>query len=184
MLFRSAISVGAGVAETPPAPVWTFGPEAAPAARPVGGSIEAWYVANHVRYTYDRATNTYPRWVSPGVKQIDASTGKRVAPTNVVIMLMRFGPLDDAHPKKGRLEADLVGSGKAWVATNGHTVIARWIKPSLTEPTRFVDAAGKPIALTPGQTFVQVMPLGSHIVIADGFAPERWPPRSVAQQPF
>ena len=170
-LRQMANGVGARSGTTPPAPAWTFGPEAAYEDRPTGGSIETWYAANHIRYTYDRATNTYPRWVSPGVKQVDASTGKRVAPKNVVIMVVRFGALNDSHPEKGRLEADFIGSGKAWVATNGRTVAARWVKTSITAPTRFVDAKGKPITLTPGQTFVQVMPTGAYIAIADGKPP-------------
>jgi len=175
-LRQMANGVGARAGDAPAAPAWTFGPEAAYEDRPTGGSIEAWYTANHVRYTYDRATNTYPRWVSPGVKQVDASTGKRVAPKNVVIMVVRFGALNDAHPEKLRLEADFIGSGKAWVAANGRTIAARWVKPSILVPTRFVDAKGKPIALAPGQTFVQVMPVGAHIAIADGTPPVRQVP--------
>ncbi len=105
------------------------------------------------------------------MRQVDASTGKRVAPGNVVIMFVRFGALNDGNPDKGRLEADFIGSGKAYVATNGRTVAARWVKPSLTAPTRFLDANGRSIALTPGQTFIQVMPVGSHVVIADGKVP-------------
>ena len=32
-----------------------------------------------------------------------------------------------------------------------------WKKPSLTSPTRFYDNSGRPVTLTVGQTFVQVM---------------------------
>ena len=41
------------------------------------------------------------------------STGKRVAPKNVVILRMAFGPLNDGHPEKQRLEAENVGKGVA-----------------------------------------------------------------------
>jgi hypothetical protein len=166
-----ANTVGAASAGRPQGPAWTFSLAAPYKDRPTGGVIEADYFANHIRYTYDRATNTYPRWVSPGVKQVDAATGKRVAPTNVVVMFVRFGPLSDSHPEKGRLEAAFVGSGKAFVATNGRTVSARWVKSSITGPTRFLDAKGRPIALTPGQTFVQVMPVGARVKITPGSAP-------------
>ena len=170
-LRQLADRVGAGPAAAPPPPAWRFRPAAALADRPTGGSIEAWYLANHIRYTYDRTTNTWPRWVSPGVAQVDASTGRRVAPTNVVIMFVQFGPLNDSHPDKGRLEAEFIGSGKAIVAINGRSVSARWTKTSLTSPTMFTDTTGRPIALTPGQTFVQVMPVGAHVVIAHGSTP-------------
>jgi hypothetical protein len=179
-LRQMATGVGARSAATPPAPAWTFRTEAPFERRPVGGSIEVTYLANHIRYTYDRPTNTYPRWVSPGVKQVDASTGRRVAPKNVVVMFVRFGLLNDAHPEKGRLEAEFIGSGRAYVATNGRTVTARWIKTSMTAPTRFVDSRGNPIALTPGQTFIQVMPVGSPVVIADG----KPAPRPLSSGPY
>jgi hypothetical protein len=176
--------VGATGTPEPQAPAWTFGREAAYADRPIGGGIEADYLANHIHYTYDRATNTYLRSVSPGIAQVDAATGKRVAPKNVVIMFVHFGPLNDSHPEKGRLEADFVGSGKAFVATNGRTVSARWVKSTIAGPTRFLDVRGRPIALTPGQTFVQVMPAGARVALTAGKAPQKpapvrrgWRPR-------
>ena len=109
--------------------------------------------------------------MSSGQPQIDADTGKRVAPKNVVIMFMQFGPLNDGHPAKGRLEAKIIGSGPAYVATNGRTIAGRWIKKTIDGPTRFVDKAGHDIPLTVGQTFVQVMPVGAPYVIADGKLP-------------
>jgi hypothetical protein len=45
----------------------------------------------------------------------------------------------------------------------------------MTGPTRFFDAAGKPVTLTVGQTFIQVMPRGSKITIDDGSVPEYTP---------
>src|SRR5207248_3043595 len=64
---------------------------------------------------------------------------------------------NDGHPQKHRLEAKVVGSGIAWIATNGHTIRGTWRKRSLTAPSVFYDAAGRPVTLTAGQTFVQVM---------------------------
>ena len=95
-------------------------------------------------------------------KQIDRADGKQVAPKNVVVMLMSFGPLNDGSNKQ-RLEADVIGSGTAWIATNGHTIKGTWRKTGMTKPTRFFDADGKPVTLTVGQTFVQVMPKGSKV---------------------
>ena len=95
-------------------------------------------------------------------------------------MFVHFGPLNDSHPEKLRLEADFVGSGKAYVATNGRTISARWDKASVTAPTRFFDAKGRPIALTVGQTFVQVLPTGSCVTIRDGKVPPKPVPPSSA----
>ena len=118
--------------------------------------------------------------------QTDASTGLRVAPSNVVVMLMSFAPLNDGHPNKHRLEAKVVGSGKAWISTNGRTIQGTWTKASLTAPTQFFDAAGEAVTLTVGQTFIQVMPLGSNITIRDGSEtpPAPSPVGSQAPSPF
>ena len=45
----------------------------------------------------------------------------------------------------------------------------------MTDPTRFYDAKGKPVTLTVGQTFIQVMPRGSKITIKAGKVPKYIP---------
>jgi hypothetical protein len=167
-LRKLAKVVGAKDPAQPPAPVWSFAPDAPFGNRPVGGTIDVGYSASHIHYDYDRATNSYLRGVTLEPKEIDAATGKRVAPKNVVVMLVHFGPLNDGHPSKMRLEADLIGKGTAWIATNGRTIKGTWRKDAITKPTRFFDAAGKPVTLTVGQTFIQVLPTGSKVTIKDG----------------
>ena len=157
-----------GATAPPPKPAWLFRPDAPLEARPQGGRIEVDYLANKVIYRYDRATNTYRRFVSGGVRQVDAGTNQQVAPKNVVIMRVVFGPLNDAHPEKHRLEAQVTGSGTAWIATNGKTIKGTWRKKSITSPTRFYDKAGRQVRLTVGQTFVQVMKTTDLVSIQDG----------------
>jgi hypothetical protein len=152
-------------------PVWQFAPDAPLEARPVGGKISFAYSTSAIRYDYDRNTNSYFRTVSVEGKQKDAATKKRVAPKNVVVMLMSFGPLNDGHPKKHRLEAKVVGSGVAWIATNGKTIKGTWRKKSLSAPTKFYNAAGVEVTLTAGQTFVNVMPTGTLVKITKGAPP-------------
>ena len=166
LLRKMAARIGAKDELLPAA--WQFAPDAPLEARPYGGLIRVVYPANTITYRYDRVTNTYPRTVTGEPAQTDASTGQRVAPSNVVVMLMSFAPLNDGHPDKHRLEATVVGSGKAWISTNGRTIQGTWKKDSLTGPTQFFDAAGNPVTLTVGQTFIQVMPLGSKVTIQDG----------------
>ncbi len=153
---------------------WRFGPDASPADRPDGGRISVSYAWNDITYRYDRKTNTYKRSVSGSKMQIDQADGKQVAPKNVVVMLMSFGPLNDGSNKQ-RLEAQVIGSGTAWIATNGHTIKGTWRKTGMTKPTRFYDADGNAVTLTVGQTFIQVLPKGSKIVIKDGKVPAASP---------
>ncbi len=148
---------------------WQFARDAVLGYRPVGGRIDVQYGDNnHIRYTYDRVTNTYRRAVTDEKRQIDAANKAAIAPKNVIVMVMHFGPLNDGHPQKHRLEADVVGSGKAWISTNGVTIAGTWKKTSLTSPTRFYDVSGKPVVLTVGQTFVQVMKTTDIITFTPG----------------
>jgi hypothetical protein len=153
------------------APAWSFRPDAPLAQRPLGGGISTAYGWNRIRYAYDRASNTYVRSVTGASPQIDAADGKRIAPKNVVIMLVRFGRLNDGHPEKARQEAANVGKGTAWIATNGRTVKGTWRKASITEPTLFFGPDGKPVSLTIGQTFIQVVPVGTKVTITNGAGP-------------
>jgi hypothetical protein len=151
-------------------PVWQFAPDAPLDQRPVGGKIVVPYPENRITYAYDRATNSYLRSVSVEGKQFDAGVKPkvRIAPKNVIVMYVPFVPIGD---HKHRLDGEVVGSGKAWISTNGRTIKGTWQKKSFTSPTRFFDASGKPVTLTIGQTFVQVVPRGTAITISKGSAP-------------
>jgi hypothetical protein len=159
------------------APAWRFAPDIPARLRPRGGRIDVAYAYNKIRYDYDWTTNSYYRSVTGEKHQIDAATGGRVAPKNVVIMLMKFGPLNDGSPKH-RLEADVIGRGTAWISTNGTTIKGTWRKRSLTDPTIFFDEAGERVTLTAGQTFVQVMQTGTKVTLTPGLPPPPEPTTS------
>jgi len=146
-------------------PAWRFGADAAPGLRPSGSRIDVAYRYGAFSYRYDRRSNTWRRYVN-GKVQRDRANDRVVAPKNVVVMEVGFGLLG-ADPK-GRLEAANVGTGRAWIATNGLIVRGTWKKTSAASPTRFFDPAGKPVTLVRGQTFVQVMPPGSPIKVVEG----------------
>jgi hypothetical protein len=153
----TALEKGLGAKPQVYTPVWHFAPDAPLDQRPYGGTISVGYPDNAIKYTYDRDTNTYLRSVTGEKKETDAGTGARIAPKNVIVMRMSFGPLNDGHPAKHRLEADVVGSGTAWISTNGRTIKGTWKKTSILKPTLFFDGQGNPVTLTAGQTFVQVL---------------------------
>jgi Protein of unknown function (DUF3048) N-terminal domain/Protein of unknown function (DUF3048) C-terminal domain len=136
---------------------WKFAPDTPLDARPYGGTITVGYPYNTIKYSYDRTTNRYLRSVTGEVKEKDAIDGTRIAPKNVIVMRMVFGPLNDGHPGAPRLEANVVGHGTAWISTNGRTIKGTWKKTAFTAPTRFYDSSGNEVTLTAGQTFVQVV---------------------------
>ena len=150
-------------------PVWRFAPDADLAARPVGGTIKVIYPYESITYKYDQATNRYVRYINASkTPQVDANDNSIVAPANVVILRMHFGPLNDGHPDKFRLEAADVGHGDAWISSNGITIHGTWRKASATAPTLLFGPDGEPVTLTAGQTFVQVLPLSYDYKITPG----------------
>jgi hypothetical protein len=171
-----------GAEDGPMDGAWRFGDEALPQLRPRGATIEANYPANKIRYSYHGRTNTWRRSVSGERRQIDAATGLPVAPRNVVVMVMRFGPLND-NPRKHRLEAQYVGEGPAWIGVNGRIIRGSWRKTRIDRPTRFFDRDGVPITFAPGQTFIQVMQASTQVAIARGTLPPVSPSPGSAPSP-
>ena len=172
-----ALAKRLGAADGPLERSWTFAPDATGDLRPRGGTIRVDYPTESITYRYDATTNTYIRYINGSkTPQVDRSDGKVVAPKNVVILRMAFGPLNDGHPQKHRLEAQDVGKGVAWIATNGHTVKGQWRKASPTAPTLLYGPDGAPFTLTAGQTFVQVIQLSYTFAIHDGEPPYWIPP--------
>ncbi|MFN8629434.1 MAG: DUF3048 domain-containing protein [Chloroflexota bacterium] len=153
-------------------PHWQFAADAPVEQRPSSGSIRVPYLANVITYAYSPKTNSYPRSVSVEGKQFDVGpkTKVRISPKNVVVIFMSFAPLNDGS-KKHRLEAQFTGSGKALVFTNGKVTKATWSKKSMTAPTLLTGPDGKPVTLTVGQTFVQVVPLGTSVTYKIGKVP-------------
>ena len=161
-----------GAADGPILPAWRFGPAAAGDARPVGTTLTVTYPYESIAYRYDATTNTYRRYLDGSTDpQVDAADGRLVAPTNVVILRMRFGALNDGHPEKHRLEADDVGSGEAIISTNGRVVTGTWSKAGASSPTLLFGPDGTPITLTAGQTFVQVIALSYPFEVVEGRLP-------------
>jgi hypothetical protein len=153
-------------------PVWRFAPDADPSLRPTGGTIKVVYPYESITYRYDNLTNRYVRYINGSkTPQVDADDNSIVAPANVVILRMHFGPLNDGHPDKFRLEAADVGHGDAWISSNGVTIHGTWRKASETAPTLLFGPDGEPVTLTAGQTFVQVLPLSYGYTITPGTLP-------------
>ncbi len=170
-----------GAEDGPISPIWAFGRATPAAVRPSGGAIKVVYPYETITYRYDATTNRYLRYVNTSqTPQVDREDGQPVAPTNVVILRMAFGPLNDGHPDKRRLEAKDVGTGEAWVSTNGITVQAVWKKKSASARTLLFGLDGSPIRLTPGQTFVQVIALTYAFKITTGTPSDWQPPMQVA----
>ena len=166
-LVKMAAAVG--VKDEAQSPVWRFGPELEADARPIGTSIVIRYPYETITYRYDPVTNRYRRFIDKSTtQQIDNADQQPVAPTNVVILRMRFGALNDGHPNKHRLEAGNVGKGEAIISTGGRVIHGTWKKASQTAPTLLFGPDDQPVTLAAGQTFVQVIALSYDYKVVEG----------------
>lgn len=114
-----------------------------------------------VRYAYAGAE--YERTVLDGSRepfvQADRDSGDTCAVSNVIVQFAKTRVLD----KELRVAIDLIGEGKAVYLLGGRYLEGTWRKASVGEPTWFYTAEGNKIALTPGQTWVQVVPEGTQV---------------------
>ena len=53
--------------------------------------------------------------------------------------------------------AQLIGSGKVEIFTDGHLERGTWQRKNLRHRTAYLNSAGKAIGLTPGQTWVELL---------------------------
>ena len=174
------LGIRLGAKDEPLTRVWTFAPDAPLDQRPYGGSIKVVYPYNTITYRYDRESNTYPRSVTGEKAQTDAGNDKRIAPKNVVVMYAQFTETGD---RKHRLDADIVGSGKAKLSTNGLTIDGTWKKEAVKAPTLFFDASGAPFVFTAGQTFIQVVDIGTPTTFKAGSDTPPTPAPSASSAP-
>jgi hypothetical protein len=68
-------------------------------------------------------------------------------------------------------EGELFGAGDAWIFSNGQLIRAKWSRRYPDTPTAFVDAEGNPIPITPGRTWVELLPVGSTVDVVAGAPP-------------
>jgi hypothetical protein len=120
------------------------------------------YVGKNITTRVDWAWNG-SAWVraQDGTPHNDGA-GVQVAPKNVVIQLVKYvstGQID----RSGAIvpEAELIGTGEAWVFTDGKLVKGTWSKPNAEAVTVYAGPDGTPVRLTPGQTWVELAPIGS-----------------------
>jgi len=120
-------------------------------------------------WTFDAATDTWQRSID-GAPSMVTGPG-HIAPTNVVVQFT---------PYSGEAEAQTVGEGDVWVFTDGTLRPGRWVRPDKTQPAHYVDAAGSPILLRPGRTWVELLPSDRTVDVTDAPPPATTAPPTTA----
>jgi len=152
-------------AAVPPPALFVYrSPGAAPSgadARAVSRARVWWQASKYTEalWDWDTAARGWRR-TQNGEIHVDAA-GKQVTPANVVIQFVTYhdtGQVDSTGTAVP--EADVVGQGDAWVLTGGMLIPCRWSKASDNDITHYTDASGAPVRLTPGKTWVELVPPG------------------------
>jgi hypothetical protein len=91
-----------------------------------------------------------------GTPHVDTE-GVQIAPENVIVQFTPYAN-SDTNDQFGVpiREAQTTGEGEALILTGGVVYNARWVKPAANAPAQYYDAAGAPVRLTPGRTWVEL----------------------------
>jgi hypothetical protein len=126
------------------------------------GGVHIEYVGKHITTVVDWAWSGGSWARTQDRTPHKDGAGTQVTAKNVVIQLVRYvdtGQIDRSGTSVP--EAELVGNGEAWVFTDGKVVKGTWSKPTADAVTVYAGPDGKPVRLTPGQTWVELAPIGS-----------------------
>jgi hypothetical protein len=139
----------------PPRAFLTFGSKPAAAAKP----------ARVARMTFSPSTRAAWQWNGSAFVRYQNGTldrltdGSAISSTNVVVMsvAVRAGANVDVlgNPTP---DPALIGSGRAWVLRDGKAVAGTWRRNAAGSATRLLGADGKPLALHPGRTWIELLP--------------------------
>jgi hypothetical protein len=112
---------------------------------------------SHPQWTWNAPTGKWLRSerTTPSV----GADGARLAATNVVVLRVSVVLLHALDPAGNRVpETQLLGRGDALVASAGRTMPATWTKTAQNQHVVLTGADGTPVALTPGNTWIELVP--------------------------
>jgi hypothetical protein len=93
-------------------------------------------------------------------------SGAQLSATNVIVQFVSYITsgiaTGEGGPPAPIPEGILVGGGPAWYFSNGEVVKGTWHRSSLTATTVYLNAARAPVQLTPGRTWVELVPVGTN----------------------
>ncbi|WP_375475224.1 DUF3048 domain-containing protein [uncultured Jatrophihabitans sp.] len=145
---------------------WTFSPSLAGLTTQVGTNLRTVVTGSNrggtsVQFKWNPKIKKYVRYID-GVAQ-HAADGSLVSATNVIVQFCRVV----AHPADTDVNGNpsqftyTVGKGKVAVFRQARRVDGTWSRPTASAGTALLTAAGKPLPLNPGNTWVVLATRGA-----------------------
>ncbi|HEX9270419.1 MAG TPA: DUF3048 C-terminal domain-containing protein, partial [Candidatus Limnocylindria bacterium] len=118
-----------------------------------------------VRYSYDGATRSYARSqydprVGGYVREVDAFYKVPIAARNIVIVYTDVVLTAIVEDSLGSLGVNMrtVGTGAVSIFRDGRRQDGTWSRATIFDPWTFTSPYGERILLSPGQTWVHMIP--------------------------
>lgn len=108
-----------------------------------------------VGWKYDADSKRFVRYVNG--KTHDSQTGESITAKNIIMYTVKNKNLPDTEDK-GRQDLENIGSGTGYYFSDGMMVEINWSKTARDAKTEYTLADGTPLALNPGNTFIQIVP--------------------------
>jgi hypothetical protein len=117
-----------------------------------------------VRYDYDANARVYLRYQSNGsrfVLEVDSANGAWIMPRTIVVIRTDIWATDVRDDAGGApsLDMRMTGSGPASIFRDGLRQDGIWSRATNFDPFTFTNLYGHKVYLSPGQTWVHVLPI-------------------------
>ncbi|GAC1375879.1 MAG: hypothetical protein NVSMB32_18640 [Actinomycetota bacterium] len=136
--------------------MFAFSTSPQPSSAPKAKSV-AFTLGPQVSYQYDAGTNAYQRFENGRPHR--SASGGQIAVTNVVIAWVHIDESQIIDPAGNTSPTPvLLGEGNAMILTGGSEHDGTWKRADASSSLSFLDASGAPIPLTPGNTWIHLVP--------------------------
>jgi len=142
---------------TPPSPLFTYGPNP-----PAGTAVSS------VHIPFSGTSDETWTWSASAGKWMLAYSGQpamladgsQISTTNIVVQMVKvtYGPWVENAQGALEVQSQMTGSGVLDVFRDGEEISGTWQRSSLTSPATLVASDGSIIPLSPGPTWVEIVP--------------------------
>ena len=145
--------------EPPPKRAFTYGPKVPNPSRKVSAAVIPFSSGVSGDWKWNAVTKTWVRQLDGKPMMLEA--GGPIQVTNVIVqeVVVTASNLVDVLGNHSP-EVALTGTGRAWILRNGRMVTGTWTRGGQKSVTIFKTKKGERIPLSPGTTFVELMPKG------------------------